>query len=85
MPEALATPAKPRHWLTGVVYCMVEPRRVQRPQRVAKPLPKPRASEWLLDSVYGLWLAFIAGLRVEAGRCSLGLPKAVRGESDGNG
>ena len=57
----------------------------RRPRRVAKPLTKPRASEWPQDSVNGSWLAFIAGLRVEAGKCSRGLPRPAKDEGAGDG
>ena len=46
---------------------------------------KPRASEWHQDSVNGSWLAFIAGLRAEAGKCSRGLPRPAKDEGAGDG
>jgi hypothetical protein len=85
MPEALASLVKQRHCPTEDVRTMAGYQWEQLLQEGAKRLLKPRASEWLLDSVHGLWLAFIAGLRVEAGRCCLGLLKTARSESDGRG
>ncbi len=85
MQEALATHAKPKHWPTEGARTTEVSALAPRPQRVAKPLPKQRASEWPLEGVSGSWLAFIDGLMVVAEKCCLGLPRTVRSVSDGRG
>ena len=40
---------------------------------------------WLLERVCRSWRGFIFGSRPTAGRCSLGLPRAVKSVSYGNG
>ena len=85
MPEAQATPAKQRRWLTVSAKITAGAVREQRHQRADKLSPMQRASEWLQDSRKESWRGFIDGLRVEAGKCCLGLPKTVKSVSDGGG
>jgi len=85
MQEVLATPAKPRRWLTVVVKITAGVVLALRLQKAAKQLPKRRASEWPQDSVCVSWRGTTAGLRVEAGRYCLGLLRTVKSVSDGNG
>ena len=53
MPEAQAIPAKPMPYQMAGAGIMVALVLALRPQKVAKPFPKQRASEWLLEGIYG--------------------------------
>ena len=85
MQEALVTHAKPKHLPTEGARTTEASALAPRPQRVDKPLPKPRASGWPLEGVLGCWRAFTLGLMVVAEKCCLGLPRTVKSESDGSG
>lgn len=58
---------------------------VLSPQRVAKRLPKPRASVWPWGSVNGTWRASTLGCMGLAGNCYRNSLKPVKDESAGYG